>query len=106
MQEPNNVVGHFLDRLIAVHLHQKVARLIKRQQWKRLAFEGLKARGVSLAVESIVPIGTKDYPTKAKRPANSRLDLTRLKHNFGIDPPQWGQALDVELDALAEELTA
>ena len=36
---------------------------------------GLKSRGVVLAVEQIVPISTADFPTKAKRPGNSRLDL-------------------------------
>jgi dTDP-4-dehydrorhamnose reductase len=66
--------------------------------------DGLKARDVALAVENIVPIATTEYPTKAKRPANSRLDLTRLCRVFGIDPPQWGQALGVELDRLAREL--
>jgi dTDP-4-dehydrorhamnose reductase len=65
---------------------------------------GLKARGVALAVESIVPIATADYPTKARRPANSRFDLTRLKEIFHITTPDWGSALAVELDQLATEL--
>jgi dTDP-4-dehydrorhamnose reductase len=65
--------------------------------------EGLKARGVTLSVESIVPIATKDYPTKASRPANSRLDLTRLRQLFCIDPLQWDQALGVELDQAVGE---
>ncbi len=62
---------------------------------------GLKSRGAALAVERIVPIATKDYPTQAKRPVNSRLDLTRLRQVFGIDPPAWDQALSVELDVPA-----
>jgi len=66
--------------------------------------EGLRARGVRLAVERIVPIATADYPTKAKRPANSRLDLTRLESVFRIRPPSWAAALAVELDRLAGEL--
>jgi dTDP-4-dehydrorhamnose reductase len=68
--------------------------------------EGLKVRGVTLAVEGIVPIATADYPTKAKRPANSRFDLTRLREVFGIATPEWNAALAVELDQLALELTA
>ncbi len=67
--------------------------------------EGLKARGVTLAVESIVPITTQDYPTKAKRPANSRLDMRRLCQVFGIITPRWDRALDVELDLVAGELS-
>jgi|SRR5579862_3315884 len=63
--------------------------------------DGLKARGVPLAVESIVPVATKDYPVRAARPANCRLDLTRLRHVFGIEPPTWDRALAAELDAFA-----
>jgi dTDP-4-dehydrorhamnose reductase len=65
---------------------------------------GLKSRGVKLEVENIVPIGTGAFPTKAKRPGNSRLDLSRLKDVFGIVTPSWSDALEVELDELAREL--
>ena len=67
--------------------------------------EGLKARGLTLAAERIVPIATEDYPTKARRPLNSRLDLARLQNVFGITPPPWQNALSPELDRLARELT-
>jgi dTDP-4-dehydrorhamnose reductase len=68
--------------------------------------DGLKARGLPLAVDKVVPIRTEDYPTRAKRPANSRLDLTRLKQVFGIEPPRWDAALTPELDRLRAELRA
>jgi dTDP-4-dehydrorhamnose reductase len=68
--------------------------------------EGLRARGVTLAATRVVPIATVDYPTKAKRPANSRLDLTRLESVFGIKPRRWDDALAAELDQLASELSA
>jgi dTDP-4-dehydrorhamnose reductase len=68
--------------------------------------DGLKARGVPLAVETITPVATKDYRTKAKRPLNSRLDLTRLREVFCINPPPWDQALGVELDHVAAELAS
>jgi dTDP-4-dehydrorhamnose reductase len=64
---------------------------------------GLKGRGLPLAVENVVPIRTEDYPTKAKRPANSRLDLDRLKRVFGIETPSWDAALAIELERLAAE---
>jgi dTDP-4-dehydrorhamnose reductase len=66
--------------------------------------EGLKRRGVALAAENVVPIRTEDYPTKARRPANSRFDLARLSRVFGIETPPWDAALATELDRLADEL--
>lgn len=38
-------------------------------------------------------IATSDYPTPAKRPANSRLDLTKIKQVFNIEPSDWQVAL-------------
>lgn len=38
-------------------------------------------------------IATSDYPTPAKRPANSRLDLTKIKQVFNIEPSDWRNAL-------------
>jgi dTDP-4-dehydrorhamnose reductase len=60
---------------------------------------GLKSRGMRLAVETITPIATTDFPTKAKRPGNSRLDLSRLKDRFGVTTPAWQDALLPELDS-------
>ena len=39
-------------------------------------------------------IATTDYPTPAKRPANSRLDLTKIKQTFAIEPSDWQKALE------------
>jgi dTDP-4-dehydrorhamnose reductase len=60
---------------------------------------GLRTRGGTLKASEIVPISTRDYPTKASRPANSRLDLSRLACAYGILPPTWETALDRELDS-------
>ncbi|MBR0969938.1 MULTISPECIES: dTDP-4-dehydrorhamnose reductase [Bradyrhizobium] len=61
---------------------------------------GLKSRGAKFAVKQILPIASSEFPVKAKRPFNSRLDLTRLRERFDIAMPTWQQALDPELDAL------
>jgi dTDP-4-dehydrorhamnose reductase len=66
--------------------------------------QGLRARGIRLAVERLVPIRTEEYPTRAIRPLNSRLDLTRLANVFGVSPLKWEAALSDELDRLAKEL--
>ncbi len=44
-------------------------------------------------IENITAITTADYPTPAARPANSRLDNTKLKKTFGIELPSWQQGL-------------
>jgi dTDP-4-dehydrorhamnose reductase len=60
--------------------------------------DGLRDRGVELQVENVLPIATADFPTKAKRPSNSRLDLSRLRDEFGVVMPNWRDALAPELD--------
>jgi dTDP-4-dehydrorhamnose reductase len=51
---------------------------------------------------NLVPILTADYPTPAKRPANSRLSCQRLEQTFGVSLPHWEQALSLVLDTLTE----
>ena len=52
------------------------------------------ARAILADVASVrvVPITTADYPTAAKRPANSRLDTAKLARAFGIALPDWRQS--------------
>lgn len=52
-------------------------------------------------------IATADYPTKAPRPANSRLATGKLQRDFGIALRDWGSAADQAVDAViaAEEGT-
>jgi dTDP-4-dehydrorhamnose reductase (EC 1.1.1.133) len=45
-------------------------------------------------------IPTSDYPTPARRPANSRLDCSRIMRDFGIDRPDWRVDLDTVLKQL------
>jgi dTDP-4-dehydrorhamnose reductase len=64
--------------------------------------EGLKARGQPVKASAVHAITTKDFPTKAVRPANSRLDRSRLRQVFGVTTPSWWQALRRELDILIQ----
>ena len=48
-----------------------------------------KAHGEELAVTAINPIDTKDYPTPARRPLNSRLNTQKLRDNFSVHLPDW-----------------
>jgi dTDP-4-dehydrorhamnose reductase len=63
--------------------------------WHGLAiavFEAAARHGAKVPA-SVVPIATADYPTPASRPANSRLDCTRLATVFGIRLPDWRESL-------------
>lgn len=64
---------------------------------------GLKRRGQAVKA-SVAPIESKDYPVRATRPKNSRLDLSRLSTAFQIEPPGWDVLLERELDLLAATL--
>jgi dTDP-4-dehydrorhamnose reductase len=46
------------------------------------------------------PIGTADYPTPARRPANSRLDCGKLASVHGVALPPWRESLEACLRRL------
>jgi len=46
------------------------------------------------------PITTAEYPTPARRPANSRLDMTRLRSTFGATLPDWSEGVREVVRAL------
>ncbi|MEQ1514403.1 MAG: dTDP-4-dehydrorhamnose reductase [Lysobacteraceae bacterium] len=56
------------------------------------------ARGQIARLPRVVPIATADYPTPAKRPAYSRLDISRIEADFAIILPDWRTGLDMILD--------
>lgn len=67
-------------------------------EFARAIFEIAAAQGApSPSVEGIT---TAQYPTPARRPANSRLDVTKLVHDYGISPRPWRAALEDILDTL------
>jgi dTDP-4-dehydrorhamnose reductase len=49
---------------------------------------------------SVEAITTADYPTPARRPANSRLDCARLATVFGIRFPHWRDSLSRTVDEI------
>src|SRR5665647_3408869 len=49
-------------------------------------------------VAGIEAIKTAEYPTPAPRPANSRLDCAKIKHDFSVTMPDWREALRQALD--------
>lgn len=64
--------------------------------------DAARKRGFSLRVKAVNPITTTDYPTPARRPANSRLDTTRLTRDFAITPPPWQDGVVRVLEQLSK----
>ena len=50
------------------------------------------------------PITTDQYPTKAKRPAYSVLDLSKIKEYAGIEIPEWKESLKRCIEELSSGL--
>jgi dTDP-4-dehydrorhamnose reductase len=48
----------------------------------------------------VIPIDTKDYPTPAKRPANSELDSARFAEAFGYRSSRWQERTREVVEAL------
>ena len=64
--------------------------------YAQFVIERAQAHGETLKVspDKVLPITTADYPTPAKRPANSRLDTTKLQSTFGLVLPDWRSGVE------------
>ena len=69
--------------------------------YARRIVDEARARGMALTVEAIEPVATRDYPTPAARPLNSRLDTGKLRRAFDLHTPPWQQGVA----QLIQELT-
>lgn len=67
--------------------------------WYEFACEILKQAGIRIPVS---PVASSQYPAKAKRPMNSRMDKSKLRE-MGFEPmPPWQDALHRYLEVLGE----
>ncbi len=69
--------------------------------WHAFAVEVLAqatARGLIPRMPMVEAIQSIQYPTRARRPANSRLDGSRAQAQLGLKPPDWRQGLAATLD--------
>lgn len=58
--------------------------------------------GIIARTPKVEGIPSSDYPTKAQRPAYSRLDTSKLAADFGIHMPDWREGLRQVIGELAE----
>ena len=68
--------------------------------YAQYVLEQARAFGAELRCRELAPISTAEYPLPAPRPANSRLDCTRLQQAFGVHLPDW----QVQVQRMLREL--
>jgi len=69
--------------------------------WHGLAVAALQdAARHGRSIPTVQAIATADWPTPACRPADSRLDCTKLAKVFGVQMPPWRPSLARTVDAL------
>ncbi|PSW11236.1 dTDP-4-dehydrorhamnose reductase [Photobacterium rosenbergii] len=62
-------------------------------EFARYIFDQAHKQGVLANVPELKSITTADYPTPAKRPANSCLSMSKIEDNLGISACDWKAAL-------------
>ena len=108
--------GHIADLLL--HLCHKI-KAPSHADWGTYHFCGSPVTSWHAFAEAIVRTGrrlglidhpvtvdaitTADYPTRARRPANSALDCRKLESTFGLAPQAWQTGLDDMLERIARE---
>ena len=68
-----------------------------------LQLAGAKGYALKTTPERVKAIPAVDYPTPAKRIANSRLATDKVRAAFGLTLPRWDAGLDRFLDELPQE---
>jgi dTDP-4-dehydrorhamnose reductase len=70
--------------------------------YARLVLAEAQSRGWPLKVgpDQVTSITTADFPTPARRPANSRLDVSRFEQTFDVVLPAWEDGVRAILDEL------
>lgn len=70
--------------------------------WYSFACELFRQRHIAgFSVPALEAIETGQYPTRARRPANSRLSTEKLVADFEIEPRSWNSALEQVLSELS-----
>ncbi|HEX8239472.1 MAG TPA: dTDP-4-dehydrorhamnose reductase [Allosphingosinicella sp.] len=60
-----------------------------------------EAAPLGLKTATVNPIRTEDWPTRAVRPRNSRLDCAKLERDFGYRAPRWEESVAETVRRLA-----
>lgn len=71
------------------HYHLAPSGFCSWYEYANFIFNSAKHLGLNLSIKKVNAIDSKDYPTPAKRPNNSRLNTQKLQNNFNIHFPNW-----------------
>ncbi|MEQ3636251.1 dTDP-4-dehydrorhamnose reductase [Alcanivorax sp.] len=71
--------------------------------YARYVFDWAKRGGLPLAIQSVTPVPSEDYPVPAIRPKNSRLDCRKLERTFNLQLPDWKQGVERMLQETNKE---
>jgi dTDP-4-dehydrorhamnose reductase len=73
--------------------------------YARYVIAAAQQAGKQLKIDAkqIQAITTADYPTPARRPANSRLDTAKFRRAFGLYVPEWQQGVEHILQQIFSE---
>lgn len=67
----------------------------------RTIFEEMQRQDrLDFAVPRLAPIATSDYPTPARRPANSVMSNAKLRSAFGVEIAEWRSGLEEAVSAI------
>lgn len=73
--------------------------------YAQYVFDWARSEGLPLALQSVNPIPSEDYPVPAIRPKNSRLDAQKLETTFNLQLPDWKQGVERMLQETNKELS-
>jgi dTDP-4-dehydrorhamnose reductase len=88
------------DETLAGLYHAVAAGETSWYDYARFVIDCARKRGIAIRVkdENIYPVGSDQFPTPAKRPANSRMDTSKLCKAFGLQLPHWQVGVEEMLD--------
>jgi dTDP-4-dehydrorhamnose reductase len=93
-------IGEALDDRRGIY-HMTAAGSVSWFGFATAIVEEMERRGLSQGrVVKVMPIPSRQYPTPAARPHNSRLCNDKLKNAFGVTLPQWRESLAAVMNEL------
>lgn len=82
--------------------HAVAAGACSWHEFARTIYSEALAAGLLDRAPRLIGIPSSEYPAKAKRPADSRLDCSKLEADFGLRLPDWRVGLHEVIGELAE----